>query len=140
MEEEKNIAEETLKKIKEDNIRPYPKWCFACKNYSFWILFFISAFLSALSTSVLVHVVFEDELYAEADDIFQGTSPYFPYFWLASVVLFILFLYVAFTKTKNSYKFETWFVATALILLILILAALCWQIGLGIVVHQIFSP
>ena len=34
MEEEKNIAEETLKKIKEDNIRPYPKWCFACKNYS----------------------------------------------------------------------------------------------------------
>ncbi|GAH23334.1 unnamed protein product, partial [marine sediment metagenome] len=38
----KNVSNEVLKKIKDNNIKPKPRWYFITKNYFIWSIFGIS--------------------------------------------------------------------------------------------------
>jgi len=53
----KNISGEVLKKIKDNSIKPKPRWYFVTKNYFIWSLFAISITLGSFAFSMVIFMI-----------------------------------------------------------------------------------
>jgi len=105
----KNLSEQVLKQIKEDNIKPKPRWHFVLKNYFIWLLFGISIILGCLAFSMILFMVIQLDwdVYQYVGDSFLKTLFIsLPYLWLLFLILFIATAYYNFIHTKRGYRFR----------------------------------
>src|SRR4030042_1725769 len=116
----KNISNEVLKKIKDNNIKPKPHWYFVTKNYFIWSIFGISIILGSFAFGMVLFIIKQLDW-----DIYHYTGSSFsktvfislPYLWLIFLILFTGVAYYNFIHTKRGYRFK--FISILLISLII---------------------
>src|SRR5665648_1197459 len=84
----KNISNEVLKKIKDNNIKPKPRWYFITKNYFIWLIFGISIILGSFAFSMVLFIIkqLDWDIYHYIGESFLKTVfVSLPYLWLISV-------------------------------------------------------
>jgi hypothetical protein len=105
----KNVSQDTLKKIQNKAIKPKPRWHFLLKDYVVWILGSISLLIGSLSFSVVLYMLINNDwdVYSQiSGSMWQFTLTTLPYFWLLFLLIFILAAYYNFRHTKGGYRFD----------------------------------
>lgn len=105
----KNISNEVLKKIKDSNIKPKPRWYFLTKNYFIWSIFGISIILGSFAFSMVLFIIkqLDWDIYQYIGDSFLKTVFIsLPYLWLIFLILFTGVAYYNFIHTKRGYRFK----------------------------------
>ncbi len=116
----KNISNEVLKKIKDNNIKPKPRWYFITKNYFIWSIFGISIILGSFAFSMILFIIkqLDWDIYHYIGESFLKTVfVSLPYLWLIFLILFIGVAYYNFIHTKRGYRFK--FISILLVSLII---------------------
>ncbi len=129
-----NLEDKILQKIKEEKIAPKPFWYFLAKDYSLWLLVFISIILAALAFAPIIFILQNLELdYAKhiTDNIFNFIFLILPYPWIILCAITTYFATLAWEKTKNGYKFDGKKIFLVSLLSSLVLGFLLnsWNIG-----------
>lgn len=104
-----NISNEVLKKIKDNHIKPKPRWYFITKNYFIWLIFGISIILGSLAFSMVLFMVrqLDWDIYRYIGNNWLETIFIsLPYLWLIFFILFIWVAYYNFVHTKRGYRFK----------------------------------
>jgi len=112
-----NISRQTLALIKSQHIKPIPKWEFIVKNWSLWT--------GLVLCLILLVVGFALSIFGVVDNVIV------PYLWLFIAVIFFIFSYFLFEKTKGAYHFPRHQVILAIIAIALILGGVFFKIGLA---------
>ena len=105
----KNISNEVLKKIKDNNIKPKPRWYFITKNYFIWLIFGISIILGSFAFGMVLFITkqLDWDIYHYLGESFLKTVFIsLPYLWLIFLILFIGVAYYNFIHTKRGYRFK----------------------------------
>jgi len=105
----KNISNEVLKKIKDNNIKPKPLWYFITKNYFIWSVFGISIILGSFAFSMVLFIIkqLDWDIYHYMGGSFLSTVfVSLPYLWLIFLILFTGIAYYNFIHTKRGYRFK----------------------------------
>ncbi|HDK25523.1 MAG TPA: hypothetical protein ENG48_00355 [Candidatus Atribacteria bacterium] len=116
----KNISEQVLKRIKENNIKPKPRWYFLTKNYFIWSMFGVSVILGSFAFSMILFIIKQldwDVYHYIGDSFLKTVFISLPYLWLIFLLLFIGVAYYNFIHTKRGYRFK--FISILLISLII---------------------
>ena len=116
----KNISNEVLKKIKDNNIKPKPRWYFITKNYFIWSIFGISIILGSFAFSMIIFIINQLDwaIYHYIGESFLKTVFIsLPYLWLIFLILFTGVAYYNFIHTKRGYRFK--FISILLISLVI---------------------
>jgi len=138
----KNISEKVFKRIKDNNIKPKPRWYFVTKNYFIWLTFGISVLLGSFTFSIILFMFkqLDWDIYHYLGDSFVKTVFIsLPYLWLIFFILFIWVAYYNFIHTKRGYRFR--FISILLISLIIsaILGTGLYYNGFGERLENVFS-
>lgn len=110
---EEKFTDKIISKIKEEKLKPRPRWEFVFKNYFLWIIGVLSLFFGALSFSLIIYLfnsqgsVFSDRFGASFWEIFLA---FVPIFWLIFLALFIFLFYFNLKNTKKAYKYSPFFI------------------------------
>jgi len=112
------ISQKVLTKIKEQQIKPKPKWQFLLNNYSLWIIGITCLIIGAVAASVAIFQLTNGDwdvlsLLGSRALGFFFTS--LPYFWLGMIILFLAFAYFGITRTKTGYRYQRAALITGLI-------------------------
>src|SRR3990167_8003529 len=99
----KNLIDQTLEKIKSEDIKPTARWRFLLKNYLVWFTAALTLVLGSLAVPVVIHMLTTNdwEIYA-----YTNVSPAqlvllsLPYFWLLFLALFVGAAYYNIRRTK----------------------------------------
>jgi len=116
----KNISNKVLKKIKNNNIKPKPRWYFITKNYFIWSIFGISIILGSFAFSMVLFIIkqLDWDIYHYIGESFLKTVfVSLPYLWLIFLIIFTGVAYYNFIHTKRGYRFK--FVSILLISLVI---------------------
>ena len=137
-----NISNQVLKQIKENKIKPKPRWYFLTKNYFIWSMFGISIILGSLAFSIVLFIIkqLDWDIYHYIGDSFLKTVFIsLPYLWLIFLILFIGVAYYNFIHTKRGYRFK--FISIILISLIIsvTLGTILYSNGLSENLENMFS-
>ncbi len=137
-----NISNQVLKQIKENKIKPKPRWYFLTKSYFIWSIFGISIILGSLAFSMVLFIIkqLDWDIYHYIGDSFLKTVFIsLPYLWLIFLILFIGIAYYNFIHTKRGYRFK--FISIILISLIIsvTLGTILYSNGLSENLENIFS-
>jgi len=137
-----NISDQVFKQIKENKIKPKPRWYFLTKNYFIWSMFGISIILGSFAFSMILFIIkqLDWDIYHYIGDSFLKTVFIsLPYLWLIFLILFIGVAYYNFIHTKRGYRFR--FVSILLISLIfsILLGTVLYSNGLSKNLENIFS-
>jgi len=134
-----NLAEDTLKKIEEDKIKPTPRWCFATKNYLFWLLFAVFVLFSSVALSDAIFL-FKKDNWSVHQYLGRGFFKHFfvsmPYFWIILAILFLLLINYILRKTECGYKYDTKKAVGLEIVAVVVFALVIFFVGLSSIIHQ----
>ncbi len=104
-----SLINETLEKIKEQNIKPEPRWKYLLRKYAKWILFLVvlalasSAFLAGYANvSSLDWSLYR---FAQQNKILYTLS-LVPYFWLILLAIFLGAAFFEIRKTELGYRYS----------------------------------
>jgi len=128
--EDKNFDEKLLNSIKERKVAPKPRWHFILKEYAIWIAGAAFLIVSAVSFSLVIHMVrlFRFREFGFYQKAVHGPLEFLmliiPVFWLVMLALFVAIVYYDFKKTKKGYRYPP---------LVIIGAALLASAGLGVI-------
>ncbi len=137
-----DIAEKTLKKIEEENIKPEPRWHFILRDCSLWAAFVGSIFIGAIAVSAIIFMLTDQDwnIYKILDrSLFKHILISLPYLWILVLLILVLVAYCNFKLTKDGYKYEMHRVAICSILISLVLGFVLFVGGLGEIIHNILS-
>lgn len=133
-------GQKILEKIKENHIKPTPKWEFTLKNLAFWSVFVVALSIGSLSTSVMIfmfnHTDWQDYLFAEG--VVQQILINLPFFWFFLVIIFIAVAFYNFEHTKTGYKHQPIIVVIISIVLSVIIGCAVYTVGGGEMLEEIF--
>ncbi len=105
----KNLVADTIGKIKNEKIRPEPRWKYLAKKYSTWISFFTAALVGAAVFSVAYFLVsqLDWDLYAPSHrySLFYYFS-LIPYLWVIPLVILVFLAFLSLRKTESGYKYD----------------------------------
>jgi len=116
----KNISNEVIKKIKDNNIKPKPRWYFITKNYFIWSIFGISIILGSFAFSMVLFIIKQldwDIYHYIGESLLKTVFISLPYLWLIFLILFTGVAYYNFIHTKRGYRFK--FISILLISLVI---------------------
>lgn len=105
----KNLIQDTIRKIENQNIIPESKWKYLLKKYGLWMFFTIVLILGAISFSVALDNSnnLDWDLYRF---MHQGRFVYFisilPYFWIILLVIFLIAAFLEIRKTETGYRYS----------------------------------
>ncbi len=127
------ISKKVLEKIEEENIRPYPKQYFILKRSVVWILFAISVLLGSISNGLIIYYLEHAEW--ELFPHFRHNPLTFllmivPLVWVVFFSGFAFLIYFYFRRTKKGYRYSTFLVISASLILSLLGGIFFQQIGL----------
>jgi hypothetical protein len=105
----KNIIEDTIGRIKKENIRPEPRWRYLAKKYSAWTLFAAVALAGAATLAVAYFIAsqLDWDLYrvTHRNPIFYFLS-ILPYFWIIPLIILAFLAFFNLRKTEMGYRYN----------------------------------
>lgn len=135
------ITEKTFKTIEEKQIKPRPRWRFLAKNYSLWLLFFLSVIVGALAVSAILFMLTENDwdIYTYLGrSLIEHIFISMPYLWISILLILILFAYYNFRYTKSGYRYEIYRVIAGSVFISMLLGVFLFWFGLGEGIHNLF--
>lgn len=101
-------SEKLIQAIKEQDVKPVPKWHFTLKNSLLWTGFLIAVFLGALAFSVVLFAIQQTDfniishLTHSRLELFLGLLPFV---WIVFLVVFVGIAFFSIRHSKKGYKF-----------------------------------
>jgi hypothetical protein len=133
--EKKDIfTDKLLGAIKKDNLSPRPRWQFLLKNYIIYITGALALLIGAVAVSVIIYLVkFNDWgfYYHTKKTFLEFFFLTAPYFWILFLGLFIFIVYYNFKHTPKGYRYPSWALVLASIVLSIFLGIAFFALGLG---------
>lgn len=137
-----DLSQSIINKIKKKKIKPYPRWKFILKNYSWWFAGILSVLVGSLASSVVFYMLINNDW-----DIYKhlGTSLFSfilisaPYFWLIFLIIFIFLADYYLKNTKHGYRFSLIKIASLSMLVSLVLGAIFYNVGVAEFIDNRFS-
>ncbi len=125
----KEIIKKTIERLKNEKLRPLPKWRFALMDALYWVLVVLAVLFSAIAVAVGGYLLFQIDW--EALQYMQGGSVgifflYVPYIWFAILAVLLAAVFYFIRKTKEGYKYR-W--------IVILLSSLSLVLALGTVAH-----
>jgi len=102
--ENKDISQIALQKIKESGIKPISKKVFSLKRIIFWVFVCFFVVIGALSYSVILSILFNNDWYLYNKLGFIFTLKTLPYFWFICLLLFTVLGEIYYRKTLLGYR------------------------------------
>ena len=136
------ITKKAVDKIKKENIVPKAKWQFLLKNNLLWTMSVLVIFIGSLATSVTLFLLTDNDwdIYKYTDkNLLESILLVLPYFWLLIIFIFILLAYYNVRHTTDGYKYRSYAIILASVLMSLIAGAIMFYAGLGTKIDNIFS-
>ncbi|EKE19890.1 MAG: hypothetical protein ACD_8C00092G0012 [uncultured bacterium] len=104
----KNLIESTIKKIKDQQIKPEPKWKYLSRKGAEWFLVGLVIVLGAVAVTTAFTLLTEIDW--DLHDFLHQSGLFFaftslPYFWLLLLVFFAILAFLEIRKTENGYRF-----------------------------------
>ncbi len=134
------ISEKIYKKIKEEQIKPRPRWEFLLKDYTVWSFFGVSLVVGSLAVAVLLYMLVNNDwdLYSYVSGSFLGfLFATLPYFWLAIFLLFIVLAYFNLKHTKKGYLYSLGKIIALSLLISFIFGGSLYAAGLGKTIDKV---
>lgn len=127
------LCDKVLSRIKEEKIKPKPRWQFLLKNYFVWLAFAVSVLVGAISFCVIIFFFFSNDWdiykYLKVNP-FQHFIFSLPYLWIIVLLAFLALAYYNYKHTKSGYRCET-YVILGLSILASVILGLLFHFGLG---------
>jgi len=134
------IGEKILEKIKEDHIKPKPRWEFLLKNYVTWAIFVIAILIGSQATGVMIfminHTEWED--YIQQEGFLQQILINLPFFWLIFLIIFIAVAFYNIKHTKKGYQHSPLIIVLLSIIISLAIGTIVYATGGGEKLEDIF--
>lgn len=130
----KNIIEDTIGKIKKENIRLQPRWKYLAKKYSAWTSFFLVALIGAAAFSVAYFIVSQLDW-----DLYRvmHRNPFFyflsllPHLWIILIVALAFFAFFNLRKTETGYRYDFSKIAITVLGILLFFGLSMFFLGFG---------
>lgn len=103
-----NSSENFISRIKEENIKPIPRWRYSLRNMILWLTFLLSVILGALAFSIILFAIQQIEfnlikhMTHSRMEMWLGLLPFL---WIITMLLFLLVSIFGLKKTRKGYKF-----------------------------------
>ncbi|MFH0818567.1 MAG: hypothetical protein V1898_01070 [Patescibacteria group bacterium] len=128
-----NLADKISQAIKEQAIKPKPKWNFTIKEILIWLFIVICLLIIGLLMAVNWEIIYQQQVSL----LFQKSHDYLmllktvPYFWLLLCLGLAIFTYYEFCHTKSGYKINFIYFVSGIMSLTLILSGIFYFAGVG---------
>lgn len=140
--EKDNLSNDVLKTIKDQKIKPTPKWQFLLKDYVIWGAGVVSVLVGAFAFAVVLYMVVNNDwdIYQYATNSLLGyIFSTLPYYWLLFLSIFIVIAYFNIRHTKKGYKYGLNMIIIISIGASIILGTVFYGLGLGQAIDNEFS-
>ncbi len=130
-------SEKLIETIKNQDIRPVPKWRFSLKNSLIWAGFLLGVVLGAMAFSVILFAIQQTDfnmvghLSHSRLELFLGLLPFF---WIGFLIIFLAIAFYSIQFSKKGYKFTAAKLAGFSALLSILLGTVFFIAGGG---HQL---
>lgn len=125
----KDFEKIILAKIKEEKIRPIPRWEFILLNVLMWSLVVLAVILGSLALGVILDVVFGVEWGAvnRAAGQIQGFLLVLPYLWILVLVLALVMAWKVFPHTRQGYRYTPRRIFVGILVFSVVGGTVLWQ-------------
>lgn len=131
---DKNLSQQVLETIKENIIKPRPRWHFLLKNYLVWFFGITSLLIGSVAFSVIIYMFLNNDwnVYKNINDsLLEFILVTLPNFWLLFLGLFIFITHYNIRHTKKGYRFKLSTIVLGSVCLSILLGTFFYNIGLG---------
>jgi len=136
------ITEKTASRLREQGVKPAPKWQFMARDLFLWLAFAVAVLLGALAFSAMLFLIVDHDWTVHK---MLGVGPAshmlmnLPYLWIvATVVLGLLAMY-NFQKTKLAYRKGVVIIVASSVVASLGIGATMYAFGFGGAVDEIVA-
>ncbi|MCK9379138.1 MAG: hypothetical protein M0P97_03260 [Candidatus Moranbacteria bacterium] len=139
---EGKISGKVLEKIKQEKIKPDPKWKFLVKDYLVWTSFGAAVFIGGIAVGSMAFVLINSDwdIYPRAGENFsEYLAMSLPFFWIIALVGVSFLSFYNYRHTKKGYRTNPFAIIGSSIVLSLALGVLFYQIGLSEKVERSIS-
>jgi hypothetical protein len=136
MEETKDISQIVMQKIKETGIKPISRNVFSFKRVLFWSLVGVSLIFGALSFSVVLSILFNNDWYLYNKLGFGFILKTLPYFWVVFLVIFMILGEFYYRKTLLGYRYRIITIVGIYVIITVISGSALNAIGVGENIEQ----
>lgn len=104
-----NSSEKFISRIKEENIKPIPRWRYTIRNLILWFTFLLSVIVGALAFSIILFAIQQIEfslikhMTHSRMEMWLGLLPFL---WIITMLVFLLISIFGLKKTRKGYKFS----------------------------------
>jgi len=102
------LADDILKKIKEEHIEPRSKYYFYAKNILFWGLFAAAIILGAISFAIVLYASFNTDFaigqFVETEELLEQWLTLLPLLWMLFIGIAVGVGIVGLKHTKRGYR------------------------------------
>lgn len=134
-----HFSERVFERIKDEHVRPRPRWEFLLKNYFFWALGVLAVVFGALAVAAMLFEITNVEWGAGIASGSSLTAFLFealPFFWAITLALFILIGYLNIRWTNHGYRYSLALIALGAILTSLALGTGLYLLDVGRAVEE----
>jgi hypothetical protein len=99
-----------IEKIKEEQVKPIPRWRFTFKDTLIWLIFIFCVLFGALAFSVILFAIQQVDFNIIghlSHSWFELLLGLVPLFWIASLVIFLVIAILSIKNSKKGYKFTS---------------------------------
>lgn len=136
-----DLSQKVLGEIKEKKISPIPRWAFFFKNGLLWLIYILFLVVGGLAWAVIAFLIKNNDwdIYGQLyDGLFQFILLTVPYFWLIAMAGLILAAEYDFKHIAGAYRYHSYLVILASIIISLFLGAFFYHYGLEQIMHNVF--
>lgn len=137
--ENKDISQIALQKIQESGIKPISKNVFNFKRVLFWSLVGFSLVIGAVSFSIILLILFNNDWFLYSRYGFSFILKTLPYFWFVCLLLVAILGEFYYRKTYLGYRHRMLTIIGAYIILTMISGLIIHLVGLGNVIEESLS-
>ncbi len=101
-------SEKLIESIKQQDLKPVPKWQFSLKNSLLWAGFLLAVVLGALAFSVILFAIQQTDFNVLTHLSHSGLEMFLgllPFVWIAILILFLGLAFFSISHSKKGYKF-----------------------------------
>ena len=134
--ENKNISQIALERIKEQGIKPISRNVFSIKKVLFWALVSVALVVSALTFSLILSSIFNNDWDLYGKFGFNFILKTLPYFWFVSLAVFIIFGEYYYRKTLLGHRRDLVLVVGVYLLYTVFFGSLLYFVGIDDYIEQ----
>lgn len=137
--ENKNISQIVLERIKVEGLKPISKGVFSIKRVLFWTAVVISLIVGAFTFSLVLSSLFNNDWDLYSRFGFNYILKTLPYFWMISLIIFVILGDYYYRKTLHGYRYTLIVVVGAYMASSIIFGSLFYVLKLGDLVEKSLS-